>query len=218
MSCGTVAPEVSPDLPSTREPLETVTATIAERQIDTGSDSAASGSESEQVMLMSDNPASFTEASAAKVAVAQVSQTQHMLYGDDVELAELTTEGTTPAGRRALRALVDAELAPVRNALATAPPATTWFVVRPLTVKVPVLEPDVGRARTTVWTVELFSRVVVVDPKCCSLKPMWCWCGTGLDGWSMRMWFALARWLVSVLSSTRSPPAISSCALASIDL
>lgn len=112
-----------------------------------------------------ERPEAFTAESAARVGSQRVAETQHMLYANDAELVDIVSRASTVDGRRALRTLIDDELAPVRNALATAPAATTWFLVRPLSVSVPVVDDSTGRASMTVWSMELFSRVGVTDPE-----------------------------------------------------
>lgn len=102
---------------------------------------------------------------AAEAAAAFASRPQFMMYATNNTLPELIDADTTDGGRRDLWALTRTELVVVRDALATAAPASTWFVVRPLSASVTNLDVDAGTAEASVWSTQLFSRVGVTDPE-----------------------------------------------------
>jgi len=190
MSCGGTPIEASTGFPSA-ETLSVGTADdMIEQRADPGPDSATSTTETIDLGAPAAAGESFTAASAAQIAAQRVSQTQPMMYSDDAELANIINTATTTRGRAALRMLVDSDLAPVRNALATAPPATTWFLVRPLSVAIPTLDEATGRAETTVWSLQVFSRVGVADPEMLFFETdvvlMWDGSAWLLDGYSVR--------------------------------
>ncbi len=102
---------------------------------------------------------------ASHAAAVFATRMQHMMYANNDELTALLNLDTTDSGERDLRSLVRSDLVGVREALGSAPPATTWFVVRPLTVSVSDLDPTGGTATASVWSTQVFSRVGVTDPE-----------------------------------------------------
>lgn len=128
--------------------------------------------------------------SASQAASRFVARGQDMLYADNDDLTVLISAGTTAAGHRDLELVVRDELAVVREALATAPPASTWFVVRPLTVSVSDLDSVAGTASASVWSVQLFSRAGVADPELSftvtDMSLVWSESGWLVDSYSSR--------------------------------
>lgn len=128
--------------------------------------------------------------SASEAASRFVARSQDMLYADNDELELLISQDTTSTGHRALEVVVRDELSVVREALATAPPATTWFLVRPLTVSVSELDSSAGTAVASVWSVQMFSRQAVADPELSftitDMELLWSQDGWLLDSYSTR--------------------------------
>ena len=97
------------------------------------------------------------------VATRVVARNQDLMYANSQEVQQLIELDTTNRGNRALNELVGEQLAPLRVALAQAPPATTWYAVRPLSVAIE--EQTDTTAKVSVWSIEVFSREAFLDPE-----------------------------------------------------
>ena len=97
------------------------------------------------------------------VAARVVARGQDLMYANTTEIQQIIELDTTENGSRALNEIVRKQLAPLRTALAEAPPATTWYAVRPLTVAVE--EQTDTTASVNVWSIEVFSREAFLDPE-----------------------------------------------------
>ena len=97
------------------------------------------------------------------VATRVVARNQDLMYANSEQIQQLIELDTTETGNRALNDIIRTQLVPLRTALADAPPATTWYVVRPLTTNVEEL--TATTASVSVWSVEIFSREGFVDPE-----------------------------------------------------
>lgn len=97
------------------------------------------------------------------VAINVVARAQELMYANNDEVQALISIDTTNQGNRQLNEIVQQQLAPLRTALAQAPPADTWYLVRPLSST--ITEQTNTTATVSVWSVELFSRNGFVDPE-----------------------------------------------------
>lgn len=101
--------------------------------------------------------------SPTAAATRVVARNQDLLYATSDEIQTLIAIDTTDNGRDQLNDLVAERLSPLRAALTQLPAATTWYIVRPLTVNVET-QTDTT-ANVTVWSTTLFSRAGLVDPE-----------------------------------------------------
>ena len=104
---------------------------------------------------------------AADVAARIVSRNQEILYATSEQIQELIAIDTTTDGRDELNSLIADRIAPLRAFISQQPPATTWYIVRPLTVTVE--EQTESTAKVVVWSTTIFSRQAVADPE------IWFW-------------------------------------------
>ena len=127
----------------------------------TSEQSAADTTTSPQTSA-ADNPAPQTQ-TPQHIATRVVARSQELMYANSDEIQQLITRDTTNTGRRELNNIVQNQLAPLRAFLANATPATTWYLVRPLTAQVD--EQTATTATVTVWSMELFSREGLTNPE-----------------------------------------------------
>ena len=97
------------------------------------------------------------------VATRVIARNQDLMYANSAQVQELIALDTTNRGNRALNEIVREQLAPLRAALAQAPPATTWYAVRPLSIAIE--EQTDTTAKVSVWSIEVFSREAFLDPE-----------------------------------------------------
>ena len=97
------------------------------------------------------------------VASRVVARSQDLMYANSEQIQQLIEIDTTNNGSRQLNDIIRTQLAPLRIALDEAPPATTWYAVRPLSTAIE--EQTDTTASVSVWSVEIFSREGFVDPE-----------------------------------------------------
>lgn len=102
-----------------------------------------------------------------QVAARVVARNQDIVYATSDEIQELIAIDTTDNGRNELNDLVAERVAPLRAGLTQLPPATTWYLVRPLTTTIE--EQTDTTASVVVWSTTLFSRQALADPE------IWFW-------------------------------------------
>jgi len=101
------------------------------------------------------------------VAARVVARNQDIVYATSDEIQNLIAIDTTENGRDELNDLVADRVAPLRAGLTQLPPATTWYLVRPLTTTVE--EQTTTTASVVVWSTTIFSRQALADPE------VWFW-------------------------------------------
>lgn len=101
------------------------------------------------------------------VAARVVARNQDIVYATSDDIQDLIAIDTTDNGRAELNDLVAERVAPLRAGLTQLPPATTWYLVRPLTTTVE--EQTNTTASVVVWSTTIFSRQALADPE------VWFW-------------------------------------------